>query len=280
MDLKKQLAIVYVRTKFKLLSTFSKRKAAASAFTLFCTPQKRTLKPLPEIFQQSEKIQFSFRSHQITGFRWNASSSKKALILHGFESSVVNFEQYITPLIQKGYEVLAFDAPAHGVSSGTTITVELYKDLVIHISNTYGPVQAYIAHSFGGLTLGLALEEIKTDAADKVVLIAPVAEMTYAVKQFFQLLKLDTDVQLAFEKIIIQIGGHRSDWYSWNRMADHIQAKVLYVQDKDDLLTPFQVMEPIMRKNLPNFHFRISEGLGHRKIYRDEQTVKAIIDFL
>ena len=38
MKLAQRLAIGYIRTKFKLLSSISKKKAAAQAFELFCTP--------------------------------------------------------------------------------------------------------------------------------------------------------------------------------------------------------------------------------------------------
>jgi hypothetical protein len=45
-------------------------------------------------------------------------------------------------------------------------------------------------------------------------------------------------------------------------------------------MTPLSDVKPIMDKNYPNFHFIISEGLGHRRIYRDNKSLKAIIDFL
>ena len=89
MSLPKQLVLQFVRTKFKLLSSISKRKAAEKAFKLFCTPQVRTIKALPFIFEKSEKIEFSFQGNIVRGYRWNHPSRKKALILHGFEQSFV-----------------------------------------------------------------------------------------------------------------------------------------------------------------------------------------------
>src|SRR5690242_2566013 len=106
MGLSKRLVLKYARTKFKLLSSISKRKAAEKAFQLFCTPQLRTDKDLSPVFEASEKMIFLFEGNTVSGYRWNHPSQKKALILHGFESSVINFEKYIEPLIQKGYEVL------------------------------------------------------------------------------------------------------------------------------------------------------------------------------
>ena len=76
---------------------------------------------------------------------------------------LINFEHYVQPLLEKGYEVLAFDAPAHGQSGGTTITAMVYRDMIIHIHDHYGPVDSYMAHSMGGLALALAMEKIKHD---------------------------------------------------------------------------------------------------------------------
>jgi esterase/lipase len=280
MALKKQLALTFVRTKFKLLSSVSKRKAAEKAFELFCTPQIRTDKDLPSIFEKSEKIEFSFKENIVRGYRWNHPSQKKLLILHGFESSVVNFDKYIEPLIKKGYEVLAFDAPAHGRSSGKTINAVVYKEFVQHIWKNYGPIDSFITHSFGGLALCLALEEIPHSDSTKIVLIAPAAETKTAIDQFFMFLKLDNEIRKEFDKIIEEAGGQLPEWYSVLRIAPKLKGQVLFLQDKDDNMTPLSDVKPIMEKNYPNFHFIISEGLGHRRIYRDEQTRKKIIEFL
>ena len=280
MALKKQLALKYVRTKFKLLSSISKRKAAVSAFQLFCTPQTRNTKELPPVFERSEKIEFSFEGNIVRGYRWKHRSQKKCLILHGFESSVVNFENYVMALIEKGYEILAFDAPAHGRSTGKTINVITYKNLVHYIWDHYGPIDAFIAHSFGGLTLCLALEEIPHSASTKIVLIAPAAETKTAIDNFFKVVKLNDDVRKEFDQLITQIGGKPPGWYSVARAAPHLNAQVLFLQDKDDLMTPLSDVKPIMDKNYPNFQFIISEGLGHRRIYRDNQSLKIIMEFL
>src|SRR5215218_3002023 len=118
MGIVKRLAINYVRTKLALLSKVSKKKAAQKAFELFTTPPTRVNKELPPVFKKAEELTFRFQDQKIVGYRWNHPREKKVLILHGFESSVVNFDKYVSPLLKKGYEVLAFDAPAHGKSEG------------------------------------------------------------------------------------------------------------------------------------------------------------------
>ena len=156
MGLKQQLALGYMRTKFSLLSFFSSRTAALKALDLFRTPQHRTKKQPSAIFNEAERLQFDLDSISILGYRWNHNTTKKLLIIHGFQSSIVNFEQYIQPLIGKGYEVLAFDAPGHGNSGGRMITAPLFAKMITIIDKMYGPVTSFMAHSFGCLSLSIA----------------------------------------------------------------------------------------------------------------------------
>ncbi len=280
MKLSQRLAISYIRTKFKLLSSISKKKAAEKAFALFCTPQSRNKKRLPKIFEVAEKLHFEIEGITVRGWRFNHPAERKLLILHGYESSGINFDRYIKPLIRKGYEVLVFDAPAHGRSGGKKINAPLYKRTIQAINKKYGPVQSYIAHSFGGLAVSLALEEINHTGDYKLVLIAPATETTTAIDSFFKFLQLDASLRLEFEKVIIKAGGVSSAWYSIKRAMKHIRAKVLWVQDEDDEVTPLSDVLKVKAENYPNLEFVITKGLGHRRIYRDNKVTKAIIDFL
>ena len=77
MKLGQRAAIFYIRTKFKLLSAISKKKAAVHAFELFCTPPTRDKKELPDIFKRGEKLEFRFIEFDIAGFQGSALSRKR-----------------------------------------------------------------------------------------------------------------------------------------------------------------------------------------------------------
>lgn len=280
MGLTKRLALHYIRTQLKLLGKLSKRKAAQKAFELFTTPPSRETKEPPPIFKKAESLAFIFNNLNIQGYRWNHPRHKKVLILHGFESGVVNFDRYVSPLIKKEYEVLAFDAPAHGRSSGKIINAVDYKNFILRILSDYGPVKSFVSHSFGGLALALALEEVPHDATWKAVFIAPATESATAMKNFFALIKPDADVQNEFERLIEEANGKPISWYSVTRAAENIKAQVLFLQDKQDRQTPYSDVEPLMKKGLRNFQFHITDGLGHRRIYKDAATVKMVVGFL
>ena len=275
-----KLILHYLRTKFKVLSGISQKKAAKEAFKLFSTPLIRSAKQFSSIFNEAELINLNLNNSLLKGYRWNSPSQKKILLLHGFSSSAKNFHHFVTGLIQKGYEVLAFDAPAHGLSGGATVNAVDYADMIKKIYELYGPVKNFIAHSFGGLAVCLALEEIKHDEDTRVALIAPATETTSAVDHAFKLLQIrSSGVKKEFNDIIYSIHGKPTEWYSIKRALKHIHAKIIWVHDRDDDTTPFSDVENVINEKFENIEFEITTGLGHSRIYRDPEIVGLVIDF-
>ncbi|HUQ65715.1 MAG TPA: alpha/beta hydrolase [Flavitalea sp.] len=280
MKLAQNLVVNYYRAKLNLLSVISKTKAAESAFELFCTPLRRSKIKFPPVFDKGEPLQFPIEGHTIHGYRWNHPSDKKALIVHGFESSSKNFDRYINALIKKNYEVLVFDAPAHGKSTGRRITLPLYIATIKKIHELFGPVDAYIGHSFGGIVLSHFLETIEHNDAKKVVFIAPATETVTSINSFFRFLHLKDEVREEFDKLIRNKSGYDASHFSMRRTMKNIRAGVLWFHDEDDELTPIEDAIKVRDDGHTNIEFRISKGLGHRRIYRDNKIFKEAIDFL
>ncbi len=281
MKLKQKLAIGFIRAKFKLLTLVSKQRAAEKAFALFCTPFLKSKVRTPTIFEQAEALHFQLHGLKVNGFRWNYPQPHKVLILHGFESAAHKFHQYISPLIAKGYEVIAFDAPAHGSSEGTCINAVDYAEMIAHVIKHYGPLNGFLAHSFGGIALSLAMEKTSHGADTKIVLIAPATETKSAVELAFKMLRIkNTGVRKEFEKIILEKSGQNTEWFSIKRAMQNINASVLWIHDEDDDITPYEDALQVQQKNFANIKFIITKGLGHRKIYGDAVIKKEVIDFL
>jgi pimeloyl-ACP methyl ester carboxylesterase len=285
MKLKQRLGITYIQTKIKLTALVKKKKAAEQAFQLFCTPFAKTKRK--EEPKNAEALQFTLNNKTVKGHRWNhpptgpCGQQKKALILHGFSSSAHKFDRYVAPLIKKGYEVLSFDAPAHGDSEGTTTNAVEYSDMIKKVMELYGPINSFIAHSFGGIALSLAMENIPHDEQTKIVFIAPATETTSAVDGAFAMLDIkDKAVRKEFDQLIFEMSGHNTEWFSIRRAVNNIPAQILWIHDEDDDITPLSDALKVKADNHSNINFVITKGLGHRKIYHDAEVKKAIINFM
>jgi alpha-beta hydrolase superfamily lysophospholipase len=279
MKLTQRLAIGYIQTKFKLLRLVSKRKTAEQAFKLFSTPYMRSKNKA--LLKNAEPLNFSLNGNTISGYRWNHPQEKKVLILHGFGSAAHKFAEYAKPLTEKGYEVLAFDAPAHGNSNGQTTNAVEYSEMIKKVATQYGPINSFVAHSFGGIALSLALEEMEHDAETRIAFIAPATETTTAVDIAFKMLKLkDEKVRNEFDNIILEISGKKTEWFSIRRAMHNIKASVLWVHDEEDDVTPWADAAKVKEDNHPHIRFVVTKGLGHRKIYHEEAIKNSVTEFM
>ncbi len=281
MNFKQRLIIKYIRTKFKVLTAVSKRKAAEEAFKLFSTPIFKTGIQTPTVFGFAERLEIRLNNLLLQGYRWNKDKPNTILILHGFGSAAHNFKSYVTAMLEKGYQVLAFDAPAHGRSGGKTVTAIDYALMIDEILKLYGPVHGFISHSLGGLALSLSLEKLPHTEQLKAVLIAPATETTSAIDGAFRMLQInDKAVRREFDSIIYEKSGHGTTWFSVKRAMKNINAAILWIHDEQDTTTPFSDALKVKELGYPNITFMITKGLGHRKIYRDAAVKNAVAAFL
>ena len=282
MKLVQRIFLQYYSTRFKIISGFSPRQAAKMAFNLFCTPYTKTRDELPgKIFEQSTKLSLKVGQDTVHGFKWTLPGKQKdktILICHGFDGNCYRFAEYIEPLLAEGFNVIAFDAPAHGTSTGKTITVLLYSAMIKLINEKHGPLYGIMAHSFGGLAAVLALEENKELACKKLVLIAPSTETTYAIETFFDFIRLTPVVRKEILKLIEELSGNPVHWFSVSRAIHGISPQTLWIHDKQDAITPYRHMEQLTLDKPKHVTFEITDGLGHSP-YCQPQILQKIVSF-
>ena len=270
----------YLRFKLFFLSVTWPKKCGNYAVTLFSTPPVKFKGRFVGIFEASEPLSFKLNKVKINGYRIPSKGKNKVLLLHGFCSSIHKFEILATAFSQNNYEVLAFDAPAHGISEGKTVNAIEYCNMIQKINETYGPIDCYVAHSFGGLAVCLALEKIPHSENTVLALIAPAAETTTAIKNAFALLKIHSGkIANLMTESIIEKTDKTPEWFSIRRAIKNIHSPILWVQDSEDYITPMTDVDKVINDQPANVRFYITHGLGHQKIYRNHKVVEDIVLF-
>jgi pimeloyl-ACP methyl ester carboxylesterase len=284
MKLAQRLIIGYYKTKLKTIGYVSPKKAAEIAYELFCTPlgrRRRSKRKEPPVFHKAEKLSFNYNGLTIRGFRWKPdhSNGKQILLIHGFSSYSYQFEKYIPLLKKEGFTVLAFDAPAHGISEGKYINAHIYKETILQIESIFGPLYGLMGHSLGGLAAALAFEQLSEIHKRKLVLIAPATETVRAISHFFSIIPVEEKTKLAFNQLINELTHHPISYFSVSRVAKEIKAPVLWIHDQQDTICTFEDVKPLLSVNLPHVQFYITEGLGHSKVYKDNKVCTEIAHF-
>ncbi len=282
MNLSQRLAITYYRTKIQTIGLVSPSKAAELAFELFCTPRKSRKKlKEPPVFHKAEKLQLKIKDITISGFRFRPQqyNGKKILILHGFSSYSYKFEKYVSLFKKQGFEVVCFDAPAHGLSEGKLINALIYKDAILAIEAAYGPFYGLMGHSLGGLAGALAFQDFKDQSNRRLVLIAPAIRTQRAIEHFYSLFPVDEKIRSAIDQLFNEITHLPIEEISVSHAIHQIKSPVLWVHDKDDKICIFDDVIPIMEEKPANIQFVITERLGHSRIYKEASISNTIDHF-
>lgn len=281
MNMAQRIVVNYFRARLNILAVFSPTRAAISAYAIFSTPFRKSRKPAPPIFSSCEHLTLRLATGKMSIYRWNHPAERRILILHGFESRAYNFDAYVKPLIRAGYEVVAMDAPAHGASEGKQLSLPDYVSAIEAVAGRFGPFHAFMGHSFGGLALGLYLDQNAHLPPVQAILIAPATETTTAIDTFFRFLQLGNHIRKAFDQYIIDRSGRNPEFFSLKRIIpEQNRHRFFWIHDQDDDLTPLSDVKPIIEDAPAHVRFLITEGLGHRRIYRDHKVRQEIIGFL
>src|SRR5438105_1441963 len=87
-------------------------------------PPLRNLKREEAILQQAEVTRLNIvpgtenDTEEVAVYRWG-KADRRILLVHGWGGKAAQFFSFVGPLLENGFEVIAFDAPAHGLSSGS-----------------------------------------------------------------------------------------------------------------------------------------------------------------
>lgn len=286
-----RIYLQYLRTKFKTLGLVSPPLAGKLAFQLFCTPYPKFKKrKAPAIFHQGKKIQVKVNgnglvpigSSILNGFEWNPNkpNGKTVLIAHGYASFAYKFEQYIPPLLKMGCRVLCFDAPGHGLSQGKYINIVIYQEAIQAIIEEHGPIDYFIGHSLGAITLAMLAENQANPMNHKFVLIAPATKTTTTFSNYYALMHLNETVKTAFIEELQKYTHHPVSFFEADRAIEKYTGPVLWVHDQDDMVCPYKDLIEFKNKAPKNIKFLTTNGLGHNKVYKTQEVIDKIMAFL
>ncbi|WP_422444419.1 MULTISPECIES: alpha/beta hydrolase [unclassified Endozoicomonas] len=270
-----------LRIKNRFLGTLLPGKVARDHVTLFLSPRRFPLKDWEEKAElNGQRISFGAEfDNSLSALRWGegGEDKKRVLIMHGWESRATQMQALAQPLIEEGYEVIAIDAPRHGLSKGKQANPVQFALAVIAACHELGPFDAAIGHSMG--CAGLAIAREQGAAINRYVLMASPANMLDTLRAFADFMGLP---KTCTEKFIVGVGhavGRPAEELDIGTMLADGQPDVLLVHARNDIEVPFAAMTCIHDK-LGNAQTWTSPSLGHRKLVRDPDIASMIGRFI
>lgn len=249
--------------------------AGAWAERMFLTPP-RNAAPLDLIDARSSL--FEHKGRHIATWRWGAHDAPAVLLAHGWGGFAAQMRAFVYPLLSAGYQVIAYDQPAHGVSEGKLTGLPDFADLLTDLSWHHGGVHAFIGHSLGAAAGALALANRRV-RFEKVVLVSPPADLVGYSRRFARWHWMPEAIRRAMQSAIEERYGVLWDNLEVAHLAPRVQTPALVIHDRDDRHVPWTQGAHIASL-WPGARLMSTDGLGHGRILHDDMVTRAAADFI
>lgn len=263
----------------KILQFFSQDWATLFVAKLFSTPVKVSVPERELTMRNSAKKE----TLHLPGCKADVQvyvygySKKKILLVHGWAGRGTQLFQIADKILENRMMVISFDGPAHGLSSGKRTNMIEFLEAIREVNKKYGPFDAAIGHSFGGMSLinsvadGLKVNKLVTIGADNSI--------PQIFKYFVQKMELKPVIAEKLRRLSESRFNKTLDSLSSEHKAAKIKIPTLVVHDSEDKYVDVSSAISI-RQNLRNGELLMTNGLGHHKIFKNNFVIQRIIDFI
>jgi alpha-beta hydrolase superfamily lysophospholipase len=215
---------------------------------------------------------------------WTWGRGPVVYLAHGWGGYAGQLAGFVPALTAAGFTVIAHDALSHGASdpgrSGPRASdiVELAQSLD-RVAAEYGPAQAVVGHSMGGLAALLAIRDGWLGTR-RLVMVAPMLNAVEFMPVFAGRVGFGPRTQRRLvPRIERRVGAALESFDAETILTGASRPPLLAVHDRDDAETPYDATEALVA-GWPEADLMTTRGLGHRRILRDADVVRTVTDTL
>jgi pimeloyl-ACP methyl ester carboxylesterase len=265
-----------VGSLLNILSFFSSQYAATIALNLFSKPRKGQITAAQSAFLEtaSKKI-LQYNNQNIMTYQWYGKK-ETVLLIHGWESNAGRWNDLITELQKKDFNIITLDAPAHGNSGSDFFNVVLYSQFINVIAKETNP-NIIVAHSLGGLSTVFSITKHPIKSIHKLVLLGAPSEFKDVLSRYNNMMNYNKIITLKLNAIITERFGTMPEAISTSKSLKNFNLKGLIMHDKEDDIIPYNDALQI-NKSLKNSKLIITHGLGHS--LKDKLVSSHILEFI
>ena len=279
------------------MPTLAHLPAAAAgdmAFRMFCTPELSHHRSADH-HRLTERARFHLRNArwervatpvgEVCAYVFEPDEAPRGtvLLVHGWTSEAAFMTAFTEPLRRSGLRVVAFDFPAHGHSPGRRTNLAQCAHAMLAVAEHYGPIDAAVAHSFGGFVSLLVAEGgpplPRAHPIKRFVLLACPNRLGDVTRSFAGQLGLGRGAQRAYEHHLERVGHRPVATFSAVGLLGKVSVPALILHGCDDHEVPFRNAEEIAQ-GCPTARLAPFEGFGHRTILYAPPVMRAVMNEL
>lgn len=223
---------------------------------------------------RAEPLALRVGQETLGGFRLGEGPA--VLLVHGWGGRAGQLAAFAPELLRAGFSVVGFDGPGHGSSSGR-ISSLVHQAAAVAAAARATEARGAIGHSLGAAALVLAMSR-GTPLGAAVLIGTPRSPKSY-LDRFCDVLGLGPAGRDAARRSIESRLRTAMDDLDATRAAGALAAPALLVHDRRDGEVPWEEGAAVARA-WPGARLVTTEGLGHRRILRDDGVIAAAASFL
>jgi pimeloyl-ACP methyl ester carboxylesterase len=280
-----------IKVAFGTLSAVSPALAGRVGLWLFSTPlktgrltpaEKRLAARADAKLQSAEDISFNLKGEIIAAYRFGEKGregSKRIILVHGWMSGARFMLAIADALASLGHEVIVFDLPAHGRSSGKSTNLVGCSWVLNTLLDHVGGADIIAAHSFGGAVTAYTLSRLRPKglgADGKIILLASPNQLSSVTASFSRAMGLSKAAQKQYEERLCRGIGEGLDEMDGNKMYAQIGYPLHILHCANDA----EVSIDQSRRYLELGDMaKLTElkGLGHRRILYHRDAITALV---
>jgi pimeloyl-ACP methyl ester carboxylesterase len=273
---RRRIARSVLQSFFGFLSHLSPRIGAIPAELLFLSPPPhRRTRAEAALLERGVPSRVPFAGGSLAVWTWG--DGPRVLLVHGWGGHAARLARFVGPLVAAGFGVVAFDAPAHGASSGRRCSLPDFVDAVLAVADATGPLVGVVAHSMGATAVALALR--RGLRLERAVFLAPPADPERYVGRFARFFGIP-DLTLRSMKARLT-ARYRTRWEDLRVDAPcgGASCRLLVFHDGGDASVPLSDGAAIVG-SWGDASLVKTTGLGHHRILREPGVVADAMTFL
>jgi pimeloyl-ACP methyl ester carboxylesterase len=210
-----------------------------------------------------------------------AESAPLVLLVHGWGGHAGQLLALADAVAAAGLRPVLLELPAHGRSAGTMSNSPQFARAIAYAAARLAAdghaLRAAVAHSLGANALGLAAAQGL--AVERLVLLAPPASPREYTRYFAHTFGLSEATRSAMQRRFEAREGVLMQQLEPAAVGPRIAQPTLIVHDRDDRVNRFADAEAY-RDAIAHAQLVATEGLGHRRILKDEAVVHQVARFV
>lgn len=230
-------------------------------------------------------FEVQLRGRVVRGWSWG--EGPVVYLAHGWGGTLEQMTPFVSPLLERGLSVVAFDGLSHGHSDSgrygarSSDAVELGRALDA-VAARFGPARAVVAHSMGGLASLLAVRDGWL-ATERLVLVAPPTGIPDLLERLRAELALGDGTARRLSEHARRRTGYDVEMLDLVTIAAALspaeRPELLVVHDLLDREAPHEPSTRLVR-TWPGAQLLSTAGLGHRRILADAAVAGAVARFV